>query len=237
MLGYEYPSGYLDHPKNHRTRCSMLIQSSIGNVLIDCPPEMRLQLTKLKIKDIDAVFITHSHADHVMGMDDLRSICILRDKIMPIFSLPEYHADIKRIYPYAFREPPAGLFYPRFELFEAQENMELVGLNFQTFPVLHGSLRVLGIRFENFAYITDVSSIPEKAMAKLLGLDFLVLDALQVRPHPNHFSLDQALEVINVLQPKHSILTHLTHSYDHEATNAILPRNVELAFDGMEIEF
>ena len=237
MLGYRYPPGYLDNPKNHRTRCSLLIQSPLGNVLVDCPPEMRLQLTQVPINGLEAVFITHSHADHVMGMDDLRSLCILQDKSMDIFSLPEFHADIRRIYPYAFQEAPRGLFFPKFVLHEAPESIELIGLKFETFPVIHGSMRVLGIRFENVAYITDVSKIPISSRKYLERLDILIIDALQFKPHPNHFSLEEALAVVEEFKPKRTILTHLTHFYDHEETSKILPQNVELAFDGLNFAF
>jgi len=237
MLGYHYAPGYLDNPKNHRSRCALLLQGPSGNVLIDCPPELRLQLTKENIDDLEAVIITHSHADHVMGMDDLRSICILRDKEMPIYSLPNYLEDVRRIFPYAFREPPPGLSFPRFKMEEIKPRLQLAGLDIDTFVMVHGDLPVVGIRVNELAYITDVSFIPEEVMDQLEGLDVLILDALRFRPHPNHFNLEQALEVVKKLNPKNTYLTHLTHDFDHDKTNQELPANVELAYDGLKLSF
>lgn len=235
MLGYEYPEGFLDHPKNHRTRASLALLGPTGNLLVDCPPELRLQVTRERIYDFEAVLITHAHADHVMGMDDLRSLCMKYQRPMTVYTLQRYQEDIRRIYNYAFKEFPAGVFVPRFDLYEVPRDLEVGGLSIRTFVVEHGSVPVIGLRVNDFAYITDVSRIPDEARAELDNLDTLVIDAVRRKPHPNHFHLDRALEVAKEIGARRTLLTHLSHDYDHDVTNAELPRGVELAFDGLRI--
>jgi phosphoribosyl 1,2-cyclic phosphate phosphodiesterase len=237
MLGWSYPPGYLDNPKNHRTRASMLLLGPSGNVQVDCPPELRLQLTGAGITNLDAVIVTHAHADHVMGMDDLRSLCILTGRAIPIYTLPVHQEDIRRIYPYAFRDPPPGVAFPRFDLRDIPTVLEAAGLRIQTFTVAHGTVPVTGLRVGDMAYITDVSEIPEEARRHLDGLETLVIDAVRVRPHPNHFHLAKALEVAEEIAATKTYLTHLGHDYDHDVTNKELPAGVELAYDGLRIGF
>jgi phosphoribosyl 1,2-cyclic phosphate phosphodiesterase len=235
MLGYRYPEGYLANPKNHRTRSSILFQGPTGNLLVDCAPEMRLQLTRESVYDLDAVVISHTHADHIMGMDDLRSLGMLTGRAMPVYTLPEHAADIRRIFPYAFIDPPAGLVFPRFELHPMPARLEVGGLSFSSFVVDHGSAKVMGLRVNDLAYITDVSHVPEAAEQQLSGLDVLVVDGLRYRPHPNHFHLEAALAFRARIRPRMTYLTHLTHDFDHDVTEAELPADVHLAYDGLRV--
>ncbi len=235
MLGMEYPPEYLANPKNHRTRSSVMLCGPTGNLLVDCTPEMRLQVTREGITEIEAVLITHSHADHVMGMDDLRSICVRTRQPMPVYALPQYQEDIKRIYSYAFPEFPPGVEVPKFDLRDVPPVLEVGGLRVETFLVKHGSIPVVAFRVGKFAYITDVSEIPVEEEARLKDLDVLVLDAVRYKPHVNHFHYAKALEVIERLAPRTAFLTHLGHDYDHDKTNAELPEGVELAYDGLRI--
>ena len=235
MLGYKYPPEFLANPKNHRTRSSLMLCGPTGNVLVDCTPEMRLQVTREGVHNIDAVIITHSHADHIMGMDDLRSICILTGRPMPVYTLPRYQEDIRRIYNYAFREFPQGVVVPRFDLRDVPDTLEVAGMSISTFLVEHGSIPVVGFRVTDFCYITDVSKIPDEVIERLDGLETLVIDAVRLEPHPNHFHYERALEVIFQIQPRRAILTHLSHDYDHDHFSKRLPPGVELAFDGMRI--
>ncbi|CAN1491035.1 PhnP Metal-dependent hydrolases of the beta-lactamase superfamily I [Fimbriimonadaceae bacterium] len=236
MLGFDYPESFLQNPKNWRTRASLLLNGNDGNVLVDCSPEMRLQLLKADVKDLDSVIITHTHADHVMGMDDLRSLSVKTKRDMPVYILEEYMPDIKRIYPYAFMEFPEGIMVPRFDLRVAQPVMELAGLTIRSFVVRHGHLPCLALRVNDFCYMTDVSEIPEHVWPELAGLDILVLDAVRFAPHPNHFHFDRAMEVAAKIGAKRTILTHLSHDYDHDEFNARLPFGTELAYDGMSLE-
>jgi phosphoribosyl 1,2-cyclic phosphate phosphodiesterase len=235
MLGVVYPPEYLENPKNHRTRCALMVQGPTGNLLVDCPPEMRIQVTREGIHEIDAVLITHTHADHVMGMDDLRSICVLTGRAMPVYTLPRYQEDIRRIYNYAFEEMPPGIMVPRFDLRDVPESFEVGGLEIRTFQVWHGDTPVLGIRVNDFAYITDVNRIPPEAAPFLEGLDTLVLDAVRIKPHPTHFHFQESLEVARGIGARMTYLTHLSHDYDHDRTNETLPPNIQLAYDRLRI--
>lgn len=235
MLGVEYSQEYLANPKNHRNRSCLVIKGDGANLLVDCPPELRLMCSQAKIYRFEAVLITHSHADHVMGMDDLRSICILTGKPMPVYALTYCQEDIKRIFNYAFKDFPPGVMVPRFDLRNVPAVIEVGGLNVQTFTVMHGSVPVVGVRVNDFAYITDVSQIPPEAEDMLQGLDTFVVDAVRRKPHPNHFHLERALEVAKRIGARQTYLTHLSADYDHDITNAELPVGVELAYDGLQV--
>lgn len=235
MLGIDYPPEFLANPKNHRTRSSILLQGPTGNVLVDCAPELRLQLLRERIKMIGAVIITHTHADHIMGMDDLRSFTELGRKVMPIYTLPQYQRDIRRVFDYAFRDTEADVVVPQFDLRVPPEVLEVCGLSIRIFEVMHGPWPVLGLRVNDFAYITDVNHIPSKAADHLHGLDTLILDGVRRKPHPTHFHLEQSLEAAKKIGARQTYLTHLSHDYDHDITNTELPRGVELAYDGLRI--
>lgn len=234
-LGVDYPPEFLANPKNHRTRPSLLLEGPEGNVLVDCAPEMRLQLLREGVRMIDAVILTHTHADHVMGMDDLRGFCLRAKRAMPIYADPPSQADVRRIFPYAFRQAGDGVDVPRFELRDLLPTLWLAGLDIRVGWVEHGPLRVAALRIGDFAYVTDVSRIPEETRPLLEGLDTLVLDAVRRRPHPNHFHLARALEVAVELAPRQTYLTHLSHDFDHDRANAELPPGVSLAYDGLRI--
>ena len=237
MLGVEYPDSFLANPKNWRTRPCIALKGPAGILVVDCPPELRLQCRLNGINHIDAVLITHSHADHLMGMDDLRSITMRSGKNMPVYALPEYQLDIRRVFKYAFDDVPATLIVPRFDLHDVPELLEVCGLQLHTFTVAHGRWPVTAFRVNNLAYITDVSDILEPNYAKLEGLDTLVVDGLRYKPHPNHFSYDQAIAVAQRIGAKKTYLTHLSHDYDHDVVNAQLPEGIELAYDGLRIDF
>lgn len=235
MLGVEYPPEFLANPKNHRTRSSLVLKGPEGTLLIDCAPEMRLQLLRERIMRVDSVIITHTHADHIMGMDDLRSFCIVQRMPMPVITLPLYQEDIRRIFPYAFQEFPAGIEVPRFDFSVPAPVMQLCGMEVKTFLVEHGKWPVIGLRVNDFAYLTDVSHIPPASMAQLKGLDVLILDAVRYKPHPNHFHFEKALEVAAEIGAKTTYLTHLSHDYDHDAVEAELPAGIRLSYDGLRL--
>lgn len=235
MLGREYPSDYLAEPKNHRTRASIVISGPTGNLLIDCAPELRIQMHREALVDLDAVLITHAHADHIMGMDDLRSLCLKYQRAMKVYASPATQEDIRRIFPYAFKEFPPGVWVPRFDLTEVPSVIHVGGLDVKTFTVMHGPTPVVGVRVNDFAYVTDVSHIPAPAWEMLQGLDTLVLDAVRIQPHPNHFHFDRAVEVATQLGAHQTYFTHLSHDYDHHKTNSTLPVAIQLAYDGLRI--
>lgn len=238
MPGVEYPPEFLAHPHNWRTRSSIVIQGPGGNLLVDCSPELRLQVVREEIRRVEAVLITHSHADHIMGMDDLRSFCLRQGGELPIYSLGRYLDDIRRVFAYAFVPPAPGTFVPRLDLREIAadgEVLDLVGLPVRVFSVEHGKVPVIALRIGGFAYLTDVSRIPPEAEAWLSDLDTLMIDAVRLSPHPNHFHLDAALEQIRRFAPKQAILTHLSADFDAGAPPT-LPPGVRLAYDGMTLD-
>jgi phosphoribosyl 1,2-cyclic phosphate phosphodiesterase len=237
MLGATYPPGYLDDPRNRRNRACLCLQGPTGNLVVDCPPELRLMAHANGVHDIESVLITHTHADHVMGMDDLRSICMKTGQAVPVRTLPRFQDDIRRIFAYAFASFPEGVFVPRFDLIdvpEAPADFEVGGMTVRTFLVEHGRIPVIGLRTGGFAYVTDVSHIPETAWKELQDLDTLVIDATRYRPHPNHLHFDKAIETAQALGARRTILTHLSGDYDY--TTTALPEGVELAYDGMILE-
>jgi len=234
-LGVTYPPEFLANPKNHRTRSSILIQGSEGNLLVDCPPELRLQVTGLGVTRIDAVVITHAHADHIMGMDDLRSICMQTKRPVTVYTLPQHMEDIRRIFSYAFMDFPPEIIVPRFDLRQMPDELDIVGLTIRSFIVDHGKTKVIGLRVNDLAYITDVSSIPEQAEEALQGLDTLILDAVRYAPHPNHFNMEGAIAAAKKIGAKKTYFTHLSDDYDHDKVNAELPHGMELAYDGLQI--
>lgn len=234
-LGCEYSESFLANVKNHRTRPSLLLKGPSGNVLVDCPPEMRLQLLRERVLDVEAAIITHTHADHVMGMDDLRAFCHRNGGSIRVFATPESQRDIRRIFEYAFLPFPPGIEVPRFDLRDCPQTLEICGLRIETMTVFHGSMPVLALRLGGFAYVTDVSEIPPEAWNRLQGLDCLVLDAVRYKPHPNHFHFERAIEVAQRLGAKRTYFTHLSHDYDHDEVNASLPSGIELAYDGLRI--
>lgn len=234
-LGIDYSHEFLANPKNHRTRPSLLLKGPEGNFLVDCAPEMRLQLLRADVKMVDGVLITHTHADHIMGMDDLRSFCLKSKQDMTVYTLPQYQEDIRRVFAYAFREFPPGIEVPRFQLRDVPSTLDVVGLSLKTFTVQHGPIPVVAFRVNNFAYLTDVSEISSEGYGMLRGLDVLVLDAVRYKPHPNHFHFERALEEAAKIGAKRTIFTHLSHDYDHDVVNATLPAGIELGYDGLEL--
>lgn len=227
-------------PKNSRNRpCVLITTDQGGTILVDTPPELRLMVTRHKIDHVNAVLYTHSHADHLFGLDDLRAYNYLQEGAIPLYAEENVLEDIRRAYAYCFvgRLPGGGT--PQLALHEIAPGKDLMlgGARVLPLRVMHGRLPILAFKFgERAAYVTDVTQIPERAWGELEGLDVLLLDAVRREPHPMHFHLDKALEVIAQLAPRRAYLVHLSHDYDYDQTNATLPEGVALAYDGLEIE-
>lgn len=234
-LGLTYPAAYLADPRNHRMRASLLLRGPTGNVLVDCGPDIRTQLLRAGCQDLDCVHLTHGHADHIMGMDDLRAFCLKYRGPIRVYANGPTQEDVRRIFPYAFAPFPDGIFVPRFDLVDMPGRYEAGGMVIETFVVEHGPLEYVAVKVGGLAYISDVSRIPETAMDRLQGLDTLVLDAVRIRPHPNHFRFDKAVEVALQIGAQTTYLTHLCDDFDHAETEAKLPPQVRLAYDGLDI--
>lgn len=235
-LGYDYTPEFLANPKNWRTRSSLLLEGPTGNLLVDASPEMRLQLLREDVKALDAVLITHTHADHIMGMDDLRCFEQRSGRQMVMYAQRQDQETIRRVFAYAFGEFPPGVHVPRFDLRDLPEVIEAGGMEVRTFIVMHGPTPVVGLRVGGFVYLTDVSEIPSDAWKYLSDLDTLVIDAVRRKPHPNHFHFEKAKEVAAEIGAKMTYFTHLSHDYDHDITERDeLPPNIRLAYDGLRI--
>jgi phosphoribosyl 1,2-cyclic phosphate phosphodiesterase len=224
------------NPRNRRFRTSIAVQGPSGTILVDTPPELRLAALAFDLARVDAVLYTHSHADHLFGLDDVRRYNDLSGQELPIYADERTLDDIRRAFRYVFHKTQVGGGKPRLTLNPVPPQFTLCGIDVRTFTVLHGKLPVQAYRFDDLAYVTDVNRIPEPAMDQLRGLDVLILDAVRYKPHSTHFGLFQALEVIAELRPKRAFLTHLSHQFDHDAVNAILPAGVLLAYDGLRID-
>ena len=228
------------NPKNKRTRCAVVIGLPEGNLLIDTPPDLRTQMLREQIGIIHSVVYTHEHADHLFGMDDLRLMQFYLDGPVPIYCENNVEQRIRHTFDYAFNkvEPTHPGSKPQL-VFQSIESDPFQVLGGQVIPIRlnHGPrFQVLGFRVGNIAYCTDTNEIPEASWPLLEGLDVLILDALRPRPHPTHFSLDEAVEVARKLKPARTYFTHICHELEHERTNARLPAGMELAYDGLRIK-
>jgi phosphoribosyl 1,2-cyclic phosphate phosphodiesterase len=228
-------------PRNQRYRCSVLIGTPQGNILIDTPPELRLQLLREKVKMIHAVLYTHYHADHLFGLDDVRPLTWKLGGAMPLYCTAEVESKVREAFAYAFapeaQQLPLG-FIPKLAIRRiTEEPFTVLDQRVVPIPLEHARFDVFGFRIDDVAYCTDVNRIPERSWPLLEGLRILVLDALRIRPHPGHFSVDEALEVVACVKPGQTYLTHMGHDLEHEATNRRLPPGVELAYDGLKFDF
>lgn len=230
-----------ENPKNQRTRCSILITNEHSeNILIDVGPDFRTQALRENIKCINYVLFTHHHADHILGIDDLRPFYFANKCTLDFHANKRTTKEIQRTFAYMFEanEEYTGTVLPKIRLHEvkAQEKFKLGEDEVLPLLVYHGGLEVLAFRIRNFAYVTDCNSIPDSTLNELKNLDYLIIDGLRHKKHPSHFTLDEVLPIIQLLKPKKTFLTHTSHDLEYEATNAILPQGVELAFDGLIFE-
>lgn len=226
-------------PKNNRTRCALALGLPGGNLLVDTPPDLRTQLLREGVGIIHAVLYTHEHADHVFGLDDLRLFPFYLGHPVPLYCEAKVEDRIRRSFDYAFTDiehthqgAVPQLAFHRVTL----EPFELLGVRVTPIRLGHGPrCSVLGFRIGNIAYCTDTNAIPDESWPLLFGLDVLILDALRIRPHVTHFSLDEAVAVAERVGAKRTYFTHMSHDLDHAATNARLPAGMELAYDGLRI--
>lgn len=237
MLACDCPVCRSDNPKNKRLRSSVLLQKDGKNLLIDASADFRQQGLRHNIRTLDAILITHIHADHIFGLDEMRRYNQVQNKNLPVFLSADFDREIREVLRYLY-EPPkqlgGGISLLENQIFEPLETKSIAGFSVTALPIKHGVLDIYGFRVDNFAYLTDCSFIPAETFAALKGVEIVVLDALRDTPHPTHFSLEQAVDAARKIGARRTYFTHIAHSLEHEAVNRKLPDNMQLAYDGLE---
>jgi phosphoribosyl 1,2-cyclic phosphate phosphodiesterase len=224
-------------PRDRRSRPSVVISYGTTRVLVDTTPELRLQCIANDVDRIDAVVYTHAHADHIMGLDDVRRFNAIRGGPLDVWADAPTHAALQRCFGYAFKapDPEQKVFRPHLEPRTIDGPFEIAGTRWTPVPLFHGEMPILGFRVGRLAYCTDVSRIPEGSFALLENLDVLVLDALQPQRHTTHFSLEEAIEAARQIGARQTFFTHIAHRMAHEATNRALLAGMQLAYDGQRV--
>jgi phosphoribosyl 1,2-cyclic phosphate phosphodiesterase len=225
-------------PRDNRLRSSITIETDDGHrVLVDTGTDLRQQALRANLRRLDAVLYTHAHADHLFGLDEIRRFNGLQKMSMPLFATPETLAEITRTFAYVFHpDAPRGGGVPHLDPWPIRGPFCLFGLEVVPVPVRHGPWEVTAYRIGSFAYVTDCNGIPDASLELLAGVKVLVLDALRPRPHPTHFSLEQAIQMARRLGAAETYFTHISHEMGHEETTGRLPPGMNLAYDGLALD-
>ena len=238
MIGCSCATCHSSDPRDVRLRPSIYLEVADGPaVLVDTGTDLRQQALQRRVSRVDAILYTHSHADHVMGLDEVRRFNMLQRGSIPAFADARTAADLRRTFGYVFdAAEQKGGGVPQIDLHTIEGPWAIGPLHVRPVTLLHGVRPILGYRFGDFAYLTDCNRIPDDSWPLLEGLDTLVLDALRHRPHPTHFTVAEALAVVERLAPRRAFFTHMCHDLPHAETNATLPAGVELAYDGLTLD-
>jgi phosphoribosyl 1,2-cyclic phosphate phosphodiesterase len=238
MIGCRCDTCRSDDPRDRRWRPSIAIALDGGSsILVDASPDLRSQALRYGLTRVDALLFTHSHADHIMGLDDLRAFNYLQRAVIPCFGDPATIADVRRAFAYVFDPSPTpGGGVPQLVTFHLGGPFCLGGATIVPVPVMHGPRPILGYRVGRFAYLTDCNAIPGASWPLIEGIEVLVLDALRDRPHPTHFTVAEAVDTARRIGAARTYLTHMTHDLRHEPTSARLPDGIELAYDGLTLD-
>jgi phosphoribosyl 1,2-cyclic phosphate phosphodiesterase len=241
MIGCDCEVCRSTDPRDRRLRPAIFVETSTDEcgtrVLVDAGPDLREQALRHRIRRVDAILFTHGHADHILGMDDVRRFNALMKRPMPCYGDERTLEDIRQTFHYVFDPAtPKGGGLPSLELTLVEGPLQIGDLAVQPVPLWHGSRAILGFRFDRFAYLTDCNRLADEAWGRLEGLDVVVIDALREQPHPTHFSLGEAIEVARRIDARQTYFTHMCHHLPHAATNARLPAGMALAHDGLVLD-
>ncbi|OGP37919.1 MAG: MBL fold metallo-hydrolase [Deltaproteobacteria bacterium GWC2_56_8] len=236
VIGCHCPTCSSSNPRNKRTRSSILVQEEGRNIPIDTSTDLRAQALGNGIERIDAVLFTHPHADHIHGIDDLRAFNLAQKGPIPCYGSALTIERIRVMFDYIFREDAGDGWKPNLTTNIVDGPVMVFGIGVEPIDISHGSAAIFGYRIGRLAYLTDCSGIPPASIEKLKGVELLILGALRHKPHPTHFSVEQAMEASRAIGPERTILTHLGHNLDYEKDASLLPPGIELAYDGLTIE-
>ncbi|AFS53265.1 MULTISPECIES: MBL fold metallo-hydrolase [Leptospirillum] len=236
MIGCDCSVCQSSDPKNERTRSSIMVRVDGKNILVDTSPDLRIQSLKNHIKRIDAVIFTHPHADHILGIDELRTFNFWQKEEIPVFADPETLGTVMKMFPYAFSEENrGGLTRPRLAPREIVGAMKINEIQVTPFPVKHGPVYNHALRLDDLVYLTDCNEVSDEGMEVMKGVDTLIIGAVLYEPHASHFGIWQALDLIERVQPRQAFLTHLSHRIDYNELTTRLPSGVQAAFDGLTV--
>lgn len=240
LLACDCPVCLSTDPRDKRTRPALTVQGPEGTILVDAGPDLRTQCLAQRVRRVDACLLTHPHADHLFGLDDLRQFNFQYGIRIPIYSTPETLAHVRRVYDYCFTTTQEGGGKPQLDLVEWEPFTPVTICGVEVLPLWHwhGNLRVTSLVFNGvFAYVTDVSAIPDETRPYLQDRETLVLGTVRYEPHPTHFHFAQALDEAKALGARQTYLTHLSHYFGHESVSQELPENIALAYDGLRLTF
>jgi phosphoribosyl 1,2-cyclic phosphate phosphodiesterase len=239
MIGCSCAVGRSDNPKNKRRRCSLYVQAGGKHLLFDTPPDLRDQVLTFGVERVDAVFITHPHADHIFGFDDIRRFSDMQNAHIHVYGSPETIASMRTKFDYVDKPSHSFGGVPRVVFMEMTAPVEIGGAKVTPVPVMHGGEEVYGFLVEadgrRLVYIPDCSGIPDASFQSLEHLDVMILDGLRPGRHATHFSIEESVEHLQRIGAKRSFLTHLTHHSDHDALQASLPAGIEVPWDGLTV--